>query len=144
MGPRTAQASILTGLSLLPRTPGLPRNSMNHALEGSPASVVADQGVPGWKLGNTLAGTNGGGSVGSRTLSSSTIEGSRQPDVPPITFCRHCRVASCHVPPLFGASSHTRPVLLSSTASLLNCGRTVKREALGRLLSQLGSGMLPS
>ena len=87
----------------------------------------------------TLPGTNGAGNERSCRLLNSIIEGSRQPVVPPeagTILLRHWPRAA--IPSMWapsGACSHTSPVLLSRTAP----GKTVvKRDALGRFLSQFG------
>jgi hypothetical protein len=85
----------------------------------------------------TAAGTNGAGSDGSIRLNNSTTDGSRQAFRPPVVRLVHSPRAlpqMCVV--VAGDFSHTSPVSLSRTAWLLKDASTVKRESLGRFLSQ--------
>src|SRR5215467_6394732 len=104
---------------------------------GWTASVVADQYSSNWMPVKTLAGTNGAASDGSSTLFNSATEGSRQPVVPPTFLLRQSnRACNQSRVVVSGDCPHTSPVLLSRTALLLKSFRIVKRDALGRFLSQ--------
>src|SRR5262245_62011474 len=91
--------------------------------------------VKGWPIGSVGPG---GATDGSTRLVSSIIEGARQPLRPPtILFVTHVSVALSQFTWLLdGDLSHTSPVSLSRTASLLKSARTVKRALLGSFLSQ--------
>src|SRR5262245_30638102 len=87
-------------------------------------------------------GTNGCNNEGSLILVNSITDGNRHPTVPPTILLAHWDVAYQKL--YFTSSglfSHTKPVLLSRTASLLNSAKTVKRVLLGRFLSQFCAGV---
>jgi hypothetical protein len=68
-------------------------------------------------------------------LANSVMDGSRHPFRPPMVLVTQCVLDQMFVVAI-GDLSHTRPVSLSRTASLLKSCRMVKRDALGRFLFQ--------